>query len=79
MFVDVLVGVVVGVRVGVLVGTTGVFVGVGVGVVGARSNEKFCEVMPPSVTTMFDAVAVLYPGKLAVIVGYVPAGMFTNE
>src|ERR1051325_5632457 len=43
--------------------------------VGAAVKEKFCVVVPPSVTTMLEADAVTNPGLLAVSDGYVPAGL----
>src|ERR1041385_1851480 len=42
--------------------------------VGAAASAKSCVVVLPSVTTMLEAEAEVYPGKLAVMVGYVPAG-----
>src|SRR4051812_29388307 len=46
---------------------------------GAAVNEKFCVVVPPSVTTMDEAEAGPNPGLPAVIDGYVPAGVPGEE
>ena len=47
--------------------------------VGAIVSAKSWVVVPPSVTTMGVAAALSYPAALAMIEGYVPAGMPVNE
>ena len=44
-------------------------VSVGHPLAGGAESERFCVVVPPSVTTIFDAEPVTNPGKLAVMVG----------
>jgi hypothetical protein len=46
--------------------------------VAATLRRKSWVVVPPSVTTMLVAVLELRPGKLAVALGYVPAGRSRN-